>query len=350
MTLILRQLFDAPSSTYTYLLGDEETGEAVIIDAVFERFHRDCSLARELDLTIVYALETHVHADHVSGAWLMREALGAAIGVSQDAGAEGADLPLVHGQTLAFGSHALEVRATPGHTSGCVTYVLDAGQAAFTGDCLLIRGAGRTDFQEGNAEIMYRSIHEQILSLPERCAIYPAHDYAGRTASSVKEEKAHNPRAGGQRSVGDFVGYMNNLNLPHPKKLDIAVPANLKLGRPEDGQLPVVANWGPVRATYAGTPEIDAAWVFEHRDRVHLLDVREPDEHAQNRIEGSQLIPLGELDARVSELPRDRPIVAVCRSGGRSAQAINLLKRAGLTEAANLCGGMLAWQDLQASP
>lgn len=349
MTLLFRQLFDPPSSTYTYLLADENSGEAVVIDAVYERFHRDSSLVRELEVEVVYALETHVHADHVTGAWLLREAHGSAIGVSARAGVEGADLALVHGQTLAFGAHTLEVRETPGHTNGCLTFVLNDGECAFTGDCLMIRGAGRTDFQQGDAAAMYQSIHEQILSLPERCLIYPAHDYAGRTVSSVKEERRHNPRAGGKRSLGDFVGYMNNLNLPHPKKLDIAVPANLQVGRPEDGRLPTVAPWGPVRVTYGGVPEIEPTWVADHIDEVHILDVREENELAYGAIQNSQLIPLGELTRRMDELPVGKPIVAVCRSGGRSAQAVTLLKRAGLSDAANLTGGMLAWNDLQTS-
>lgn len=348
MALVFRQLFDSTSSTYTYLLGDTESGEAVYIDAVFEKHARDVSLVRELGLKLTHALETHVHADHVTGAWLLREALGAQIGLGARSGAKGADLLLSEGDEVRFGDHRLQIRETPGHTDGCVTYVLDGGAMAFTGDALLIRGAGRTDFQQGSAERLYRSIHDKIFSLPESCAIYPGHDYAGRTASSVREEKQHNPRAGGDRNQNDFVGFMNNLNLPHPKQLDIAVPANLVCGRPEDGTVPRAADWGPVVATYGGIKEIDPEWVAQNLDRVQIVDVREADEVALGMIDGALHIPLGSLSARAGEIPRDRPVITVCRSGGRSAQAVNLLAKAGLADTANLAGGMLRWASLTA--
>lgn len=347
MTLVFRQLFDAVSSTYTYLLGDAEHAEAVLIDPVFEHHERDLSLAQELDIRITHVLETHVHADHVTGAWLMRDAVGATIGISRHAGAEGADRYLGDGDVIELGQHRLEVLETPGHTSGCLTFVLDDGQMAFTGDCLLIRGAGRTDFQQGDPNEMFRSIRERIFTLPASCAIYPAHDYSGRTSSCVAEERQHNPRVGGTRDQRDFVGFMENLGLPHPKKLDIAVPANLRLGRPEDGIRPVAATWGPVRVTYAGIPEIPAKWAREHQDEILLLDVRSAEERKEIPLEGSLHIPIDELVRRVDEIPDDKPVVAVCRSGARSAQALTLLKRQGRSTLANLSGGMLEWLELE---
>ena len=161
--LILRQLFDPASSTYTYLLGDAATREAVLIDPVFEQARRDAALVRELGLRLEMTLETHVHADHVTGAWALKTLLDRAIGVSAASGASGADRYLVHGDRIAFGSRRLTVRATPGHTDGCMTYVLDDETIAFTGDCLLIRGTGRTDFQQGDARAMFHSVREQIL-------------------------------------------------------------------------------------------------------------------------------------------------------------------------------------------
>ncbi|MBE9136967.1 MBL fold metallo-hydrolase [Nodosilinea sp. LEGE 07088] len=348
-SLIFRQLFDADSSTYTYLLADPNSKAALLIDPVFEQHLRDRALIEELGLTLVATLDTHCHADHVTGAWLMHQAVGAKIGISARYGAlvSGADYLLDHGDRVKFGDRAVEVRATPGHTDGCITYVLDDHTMAFTGDCLLIRGAGRCDFQQGNAHTMYNSITEQIFTLPDDCMIWPAHDYNGRTSSSVREEKAHNPRIGGQADEADFVGYMENLGLPHPKKIDIAIPANCVCGQPEDGHMPTIADWGPVRLTYGGVKEIDPQWVTENLAQVHLLDVRGPEEFNAElgHIATAQLVPLNELENRVGEIPTAQPVVTVCKSGRRSAQATVILKKQGLTEAASLRGGMLSWND-----
>ena len=348
--LVFRQLYDAASSTYTYLLGDPATREAVIVDTVFEQHLRDRALIDELGLKLVAALDTHCHADHVTGAWLMQQATGCRIGISRryQPPIEGADLLLDHGDRVAFGARSLEVRATPGHTDGCLTLVLDDRSMAFTGDALLIRAAGRCDFQQGNAHVLYRSITQQILSLPDTCLLFPAHDYNGRTVSSVAEEKAYNPRIGGHADERDFVGFMENLNLPHPKQIDVAVPANLRSGRPVDGKVPRPAEWGPVRQSYAGLLEIEPEWVAEHLSQVHVLDVRQPQEMQESlgRIAGSQLIPLNELKARLSEVPRDKPVIAVCHAGMRSGQATVILRSAGYERYANMRGGMLLWSQI----
>jgi sulfur dioxygenase len=344
--LIFRQLFDTQSSTYSYLLGDPHAREAVLIDPVFEQARRDAALVSELGLRLVATLETHVHADHVTGAWLLKRRFGSAIALSAASGAEGADRHLAHGDRVKFGSRYLEVRATPGHTRGCVTYVLDDEGMAFTGDCLLIRGSGRTDFQQGDPREMYRSVRSQIMTLPPSCLLYPAHDYRGLTATSVAEERAFNPRLGGDVGESDFVGYMNNLGLPHPKLIDIAVPANLRCGRPEkDTPLPAEPRWAPLTLTFAGIWEIEPHALEEQAAEIQIIDVREPDEYngPLGRIHAAKLIPLGQLAARAGELARDRPVVAVCRSGARSAQASVMLQRAGF-EAANLAGGMLRWR------
>src|ERR1700739_42998 len=177
--LVFRQLFDPPSSTYTYLLADGRSGAAVIIDPVFEQVRRDAALIEELGLRLNYSLETHIHADHVTAAWMLKRRTGCQIAVSATGGAEGADRYLVPDDIVAFGERNLQVRATPGHTSGCLTYVLDDRSMAFTGDCLLVRGSGRTDFQEGDPGSMYRSVRQQIFSLPDSCLLYPAHDQRG---------------------------------------------------------------------------------------------------------------------------------------------------------------------------
>lgn len=347
--LIFRQLFDPQSSTYTYLLGDGQSRQAVLVDPVFEQIRRDSALIKELGLELVYTLDTHVHADHVTGAWLCKQRLGSQILISERSGAEGADRYLAHGDRVEFSTRYLSVRATPGHTDGCSTYVLDDESRAFTGDCLLIRGAGRTDFQAGNSAELYRSVHTQIFSLPDACLLYPGHDYRGLTVTSVEEEKQFNPRLGGELSEGDFAGYMNNLGLAHPKKIDIAVPANLKCGRPDQALAGTDPDWGPLNYTFAGFWEIQPQWVEEHLNDVRILDVREPEEFdgPLGHIPGATLIPLGTLSARLDEIPRDRPVIAVCRAGGRSARATLLLQNAGFTEIANLAGGMLRWRAHQ---
>jgi sulfur dioxygenase len=345
--MLFRQLFDAQSSTYSYLLADEEAGEALLIDPVYEEAPRDAALVRELGLRLLYTLETHVHADHISGGWNLKRRLGSRIALSAKSGAEGADRYLEDGERVTFGRRSLEARATPGHTSGCLTYVLDDETMAFTGDCLLIRGCGRTDFQQGDPRAMYRSVHARIFTLPPACLLYPAHDYRGLTVSSVGEERRFNPRLGGELSESDFAGYMKNLGLAHPKQMDIAVPANLKCGRREDVEEPAEhPDWGPLNLTFAGIWEVQPHWVQEHLPALRVIDVREPDEYEGplGHIPGAILIPLGSLAQRAAEIPRDRPLVTVCRAGGRSAQASLLLRKAGIEKVANLAGGMLRWR------
>jgi sulfur dioxygenase len=345
--MIFRQLFDPVSSTYTYILGDSESREAIIIDPVFEQVRREIALLSELGLKLVASLDTHVHADHVTGAWLLAKRLGSRIALSENGGAQGVDIPLKTGSRVAFGKRYVEARATPGHTDGCMTFVLDDRSMAFTGDTLLVRGCGRTDFQQGSAERLFRSVHDEIFSLPDACVIYPGHDYAGNTCSSVGEEKRFNPRLGTSIGVGDFRVYMENLGLPHPRLIDVAVPANLRCGRAD--QVPdAEPEWGPVLTTFAGVPEISPQWIEDNLDRVHLIDVREPQEFndALGHAPGAVLIPLGTLPQRLDELGRDRPLAIICRSGARSARATLFLKQNGFDRVANVTGGMLRWRML----
>ncbi|MEM5399804.1 MULTISPECIES: MBL fold metallo-hydrolase [Paraburkholderia] len=345
--MIFRQLFDPVSSTYTYLLGDPESGEALLIDPVYEQVPRDLALLQELGLHLQATLDTHVHADHVTGAWRLRERSGSQIALADVVGAEGVNRALRHGDRIAFGKRYLEVRATPGHTSGCLTYVLDDASMAFTGDSLLIRGCGRTDFQGGSAEQLFTSVREQILTLPDDCLLYPAHDYRGITVTSVAEERRFNPRLGGDVDLGDFAGYMHNLNLPHPKQMAVAVPANLRCGKPEgDAPIQETPDWAPLTLRFSGVWEIEPMALLEHAAALQIVDVREAPEFIDHlgHLPDAKLVPLSQLMARIDELDRDRPVVAVCRSGVRSAQASVLLAKAGFGKVANLAGGMLRWK------
>jgi len=343
--MIFRQLFDQQSSTYTYLLADPASRAAVLIDPVFEQARRDAALVGELGLKLAWTLETHVHADHVTGAWLLREKLGSRIALSRASGAEGADRYLVPNEKIFLGNRYLEALATPGHTNGCMTYVLDDRSMAFTGDALLIRGCGRTDFQQGDARTLFRSVRGAIFSLPDECLLYPGHDYRGLTQTSVGEEKLYNPRLAESIGEGDFVGYMENLGLAHPKQMAHAVPANLKCGRPEKTSS-LEPDWAPLTYTFAGIWEVQPHWLEENVRAVQVVDVREPDEFngPLGHVEGAKLIPLGTLMNRAAEIEQHRPVVVVCRSGARSAQATLMLGKAGFDKVANLSGGMLRWR------
>jgi len=224
--MLFRQLFDCESSTYTYLLADERTREALLIDPVREQAERDLGLLKELGLTLTYVLDTHVHADHVTGAGLLRQRTGARV-VASPKGAPCVDLKVRHGDVLQLGEVKVEVLETPGHTDDSLSYRV--GKRVFTGDALLVRSAGRTDFQNGDAGQLYDSITGVLFALPEDTEVYPAHDYKGHTVSSIAEEKRHNARAA-NRSREAFVQLMGSLGLPPPKKLKEAVPANLACG------------------------------------------------------------------------------------------------------------------------
>lgn len=224
--MIFRQLFDPETSSYTFLLADSTTGQALLIDPVLEQIDRDCSLLSELGLELRLTLETHLHADHVTASGRLRERLGSQVAVGAKAGVANADRELGDGDLIELGSLCLEVRRTPGHTDGCVTYVCREEGVAFTGDALLIRGCGRTDFQQGDPEILFRSVRERIFPLPEETLLYPGHDYKGRTVTTVAEEKRFNPRLGLDRTFAEFSQIMSELNLAYPRQIDRAVPAN----------------------------------------------------------------------------------------------------------------------------
>eukprot|EP00088_Acartia_fossae_P066539 TRINITY_DN8257_c0_g1_i12.p1 TRINITY_DN8257_c0_g1~~TRINITY_DN8257_c0_g1_i12.p1 ORF type:complete len:297 (-),score=88.69 TRINITY_DN8257_c0_g1_i12:191-1081(-) len=224
----IRQLFDRESCTYTYLLIDTPSKEAVLIDPVIELAERDTNLVKELGLKLKYVINTHVHADHITGTGRLKKLVPGCQSIISKNSKGQADILMSEGEQIKFGGQVLEVRETPGHTEGCVTYVFNAAGCAFTGDALLIRGCGRTDFQGGSSPTLYKSVWSKILSLPENYILYPAHDYKGQTASTVAEEKKYNPRL--TKSESEFVDIMAKLNLPYPKKIDESLPANMVCG------------------------------------------------------------------------------------------------------------------------
>jgi glyoxylase-like metal-dependent hydrolase (beta-lactamase superfamily II)/rhodanese-related sulfurtransferase len=347
--VIFRQLFDRATCTYTYLLADAQTLDAVLIDPVRDLVDRDMQLLAELDLQLKYTLETHVHADHVTGSSILRAKLGSRSVVSRAGGAPCADVPVDHGDVIRFGRHALHVRSTPGHTNGCVTYVLDDHSRAFTGDTLLIRGCGRTDFQEGSPESLYASVHSQIFSLPDDCQIFPGHDYKGSTSSTVAEEKAHNPRLKVSNSVEQFAAIMEGLNLNHPARIHVAVPANLRCGwLADDGDWVAPEQrddrWAPIVRTPGGVPEVGTGFAADLPEGVRLVDVRRPEEIAAGWIPGADFAQFELLDALALPWDRSQPVVLICKAGGRSARSAALLERMGFTQVASVRGGMTAWE------
>lgn len=231
--MLFRQLFDAVSSTYTYLLADQKTGDAVLIDPVREHMDSYLRLLDELELKLVMAVDTHVHADHITALGLLRETTGCVTYMGQQAQADCVSARFSDGEKLRFGSHELVAIYTPGHTDDSYSFYLDDnGQRyVFTGDTLLIRGTGRTDFQNGDAHQQYHSLFERLLSLPGDTAVFPAHDYKGWTTSSIAEERLHNPRLQ-VASEAEYVQLMHALKLPNPRLMDVAVPANRACGMP----------------------------------------------------------------------------------------------------------------------
>lgn len=224
----IRQLFDYDTWTYTYILWDENTKEAAIIDTVLEQVERDVQHVTELGLKVKYLLETHIHADHITGAGPIRKRLGGQIVVHKNSESECADILAVEGDQFKLGEQTIDVLHTPGHTNNDITYQIEG--AVFTGDTLFVRDCGRTDFQLGSNEAMFDSLTNKLFTLPPETLVFPAHDYKGFSQSTIGEEREFNVRAGGGKTYEDFSTIMNSLNLPNPKRLDISVPGNLKCG------------------------------------------------------------------------------------------------------------------------
>lgn len=342
--IIFHQLFESESSTYTYIVADKKTKEAAIIDPVLETVDRDLKLIEELGLRLMYVLDTHIHADHITGAGEIRKRTQAKTAVSQEAAIECVDIPLEDGQELLLGDKKIKIIATPGHTNTCLTYSFEG--MIFTGDTLLIRGCGRTDFQQGSSENLYDSVHEKLFKLPSDTIIYPGHDYRGQTSSTIGLEKQFNPRLGESKTKDDFKKIMSELKLANPKKIHEAVPANLACGKPSNARTihPQVVD---------GIPEVTCEDVLAHAEQVEtkklrLIDVRRPDEFngEYGHIKGAELITLGpDLTRFLEKGDRSEEIIFICRSGGRSGTATAESIKLGYKFTVNMAGGMIRWTE-----
>ena len=341
---IFYQLFEAETSTYTYLIADQLTKEAAIIDPVLETVDRDLKLVDELGLTLKYVLDTHIHADHITGAGTLRQKTKAQTGVSAESQVGCADLLLKDGDELLLGNKKIKVISTPGHTNTCLTYSFE--NMIFTGDSLLIRGCGRTDFQQGSSEKMFESVHGKLFHFSDDTVIYPGHDYRGQTTSTIGLEKKYNPRLSIETTKENFIKIMSELKLATPKKIHEAVPANLTCGVSSESRVfhPQIAD---------GIPEVTVEDLKSHLSQVksgqiRLIDVRRPEEFNGefSHIEGAKLVTLGpELTEFLVAGDKNQEIVFVCRSGGRSGAATAESIKLGYKLSMNMLGGMIRWTE-----
>jgi sulfur dioxygenase len=340
--MIFRQLFDSTSSTYTYLLASRHGGEALIIDPVLERVDRYTQLLRELDLRLVKAIDTHLHADHITGLEALRERTQCITVMGEQTKADVVSIRVADGDRIDIEGLSLDVVYTPGHTDDSYSYLLP--DRVFSGDTLLIRGTGRTDFQNGDPRAQYQSLFGRLLKLPDETLVYPAHDYKGDTVSTIGEERAFNPRLQ-VKSVDDYVELMNNLNLPNPKMMDVAVPANMRIGLAQK----IVADRG-----WALTAE-DAKALLNDRD-VALIDLREAQERKRDGvIPGSLHVAYPNVraslqpDGLLQQLARSagRRLIFYCSFGERSAMAVQAAQAAGLDASRHIDGGMQAWKNAE---
>jgi glyoxylase-like metal-dependent hydrolase (beta-lactamase superfamily II)/rhodanese-related sulfurtransferase len=335
--MIFRQMFDSVSGTYTYLLASRHGGEALIIDPVIEKVDRYLQLIAELDLKLVKAVDTHLHADHITGLGALRDRTHCVTVMGQQTKADVVSMRVDEGEKVGIEGVSLDVLYTPGHTDDSYSYLM--GDRVFTGDTLLIRGTGRTDFQNGDPRAQYDSIFNKLLKLPESTLVYPAHDYKGETVSTIGEEKAFNPRLQ-VKSVDEYVALMNSLNLPNPKMMDVAVPANMKVGLAQDE----IARRGWALCAP------DAVQLVGRGDVV-FVDLRETTEREKHGvIPGSVHAPYPALAVNIGPggvlraLAGDRRLLFYCAFGERSAMAVQAAQDARLASACHLQGGIDAWK------
>jgi len=337
--MIFRQLFDSVSGTYSYVLASRPGGEALILDPVLEKVDRYCQLLRELDLKLVKAVDTHLHADHVTGLGELRDRTHCMTVMGDQTKADVVAMRVADGDKVTIEGLSLDVMYTPGHTDDSYSYLM--GDRVFTGDTLLIRGTGRTDFQNGSSRAQYDSIFNRLLKLPDETMVFPAHDYKGDTVSTIGEEKRYNPRLQ-VRSVDEYIELMANLKLPNPKMMDVAVPANMRVGLHQEE----LEKEG--RALSAG----EAIRILGRPD-ILLVDLRETNERAKHgMLEGALHTPYPSVEEslkpggmlREVAAATGRRVVFFCAFGERSAMAVAAAKEAGLSNTAHIAGGIDAWK------
>jgi glyoxylase-like metal-dependent hydrolase (beta-lactamase superfamily II)/rhodanese-related sulfurtransferase len=337
--MIFRQLFDSASGTYTYILASRPGGEALIIDPVLEKVERYLRLIRELDLKLVKAVDTHLHADHITGLGALRDHTHCITVMGEQSQADVVSMRVAEGDRVEVEGLRLDVLYTPGHTDDSYSFLLP--DRVFTGDTLLIRGTGRTDFQNGDPRAQYDSIFNKLLKLPDAMLVYPAHDYKGDTVSTIGEEKLFNPRLR-VKSMDEYAELMNNLKLPNPKMMDVAVPANIRVGLHQDE----VARKGWALS-------VGDAMALRGRSDIALIDLREKSEREKHGvIPGSLHLPYPQLPSEIGsggmlhELASqpDKRIVFYCAFGERSAMAVQAAQDAGFRTACHIAGGIDAWK------
>jgi sulfur dioxygenase len=340
--MIFRQLFDSVSGTYSYLLASRAGGEALIIDPVLEKVDRYLQLIGELNLRLVKAVDTHLHADHITGLGALRDRTHCITVMGENSKADVVSMRLAEGDKLTIEGVSMDVLYTPGHTDDSYSFLM--GDRVFTGDTLLIRGTGRTDFQNGDARMQYESLFGKLLRLPDETLVFPAHDYKGDTVSTIGEEKRYNPRLQ-VKSIDDYVALMASLHLPNPKMMDVAVPSNMKIGLAQQE----IARRGWALSATQAIPLVG-------RTDIAFVDLRETSERAKHgSIPGALHAPYGDLpeniraDGMLRELARatDKRIIFYCAFGERSAMAVQAAQDAGLMSALHVEGGLDAWKRAQ---
>jgi glyoxylase-like metal-dependent hydrolase (beta-lactamase superfamily II)/rhodanese-related sulfurtransferase len=337
--MIFRQLFDSVSSTYTYLLASRRGGEALIIDPVLDKVNRYIQLVEELDVRLVKAIDTHVHADHVTGLGALRDRTRCTTVMGEQSKVDTVSMRVADGDVIEADGLRLTAIYTPGHTDDSYCFLYD--DRVFTGDTLLIRGTGRTDFQNGNARAQYESLFNRLLKLPDDMLVYPAHDYKGDTVSTIREEKAFNPRLQ-VKSVDEYVELMSKLDLPNPKMMDVAVPKNLRIGLSQ-------AELDAQGRSFS----VEQALKALEMESVFFVDLREePERLRHGSIPGSLHVPYPGLGAELKQggllqelasATRKR-VVFYCAYGERSAMALQAADSAGVMDTAHLKGGIDAWK------
>lgn len=337
--MIFRQLFDSVSSTYSYLVASREGGEALIIDPVLEKVDRYLQLVRELDLHLVKSVDTHLHADHITGSAALRDRTHCVTVMGEQTKADIVGMRVTEGDRIEIEGLSLEVIYTPGHTDDSYSFLMD--DRVFTGDTLLIRGTGRTDFQNGDPRAQYDSIFNKLLKLPEDTLVYPAHDYKGDSVSTIGEERRFNPRLQ-VGSADEYAALMDNLNLANPKMMDVAVPANMHIGLHQDE---VAAKGWALSA--------DAALSALGSRDTAFVDLRERSERERHgAIPGSLHAPYVALQENIAqggilhELAEatEKTILFYCAYGERSAMAVEAAQKAGIARARHISGGIDAWR------